>query len=155
MNARRIAVLFLAVSGMALSGCADPLGPGPAHIASATPAPLPRSMKGYELYSWREGSEWRFTLITGTNRLKTYEEITTPGDTVTAEGWVKITVTGVEALKALLARLPRGEWVFWAGEAWGEQTHEGAEGNLAQPDQALVDDIARYCWQLGIEPQSP
>ena len=37
---------------------------------------LPHSMKGYELYSWYEESEdqWFYTLVTGTNRLKTIEE---------------------------------------------------------------------------------
>jgi hypothetical protein len=38
------------------------------------------SMKGYELYSWREKSsgDWYFALLPGTNRLKTYDEITAP-----------------------------------------------------------------------------
>ena len=46
--------------------------------SGATPAPLPRSMKGYELYSWyaQQEGEWYYTLITATNRLKTWEEIT-------------------------------------------------------------------------------
>ncbi len=150
MKARRLLLALLALG----LGCGylQPLRP----TATATPAaPLPRSMKGYELYSWREGDGWRFTLITGTNRLKTYEEITAPEDTVSAEGWVKITVTAVDALKALLARLPRGEWVFWAGEGWWGQAHEGVKGNLARPDQALVDDVARHCRQLGIDLQRP
>ena len=36
---------------------------------------IPHSMKGYELYSWPEDSQWHFTLITGTNRDKTLEEV--------------------------------------------------------------------------------
>ena len=27
-----------------------------------------QAFKGYELYSWQEGSEWRFALLIGTNR---------------------------------------------------------------------------------------
>ncbi len=150
MNARRVLLLVLLALG--LSGCANFRGLRPA--ATATPAaPLPRSLKGYELYSWREGGDWRFTLITVTNRLKTYAEITAPADTVTADGWVKITVTGVEALKAVLARLPRGENVLWPSEAWWEQTHRGPNGNLAQPGQALVDGVERHCERSGIELQ--
>jgi hypothetical protein len=34
---------------------------------------LPRSFKGYELYSWEEEGQWHFTLITGTDRTKTIE----------------------------------------------------------------------------------
>ncbi|MEK0337566.1 MAG: hypothetical protein QQN41_09055, partial [Nitrosopumilus sp.] len=39
---------------------------------------IPKSMKGYELYSFpvQSEEEWYFTLITGTNRLKTFPEIT-------------------------------------------------------------------------------
>ena len=40
------------------------------------PNPLPESLKGYELYSWQAGGEWLFTLTTGTNRIKSFEEIT-------------------------------------------------------------------------------
>jgi hypothetical protein len=36
---------------------------------------LPGSMKGYELYSWQDKDGWHFTLITGTDRSKTLEEI--------------------------------------------------------------------------------
>ena len=34
-----------------------------------------RSMKGWELYSWQTGDTWRFALMVGTNRLKTWDEI--------------------------------------------------------------------------------
>lgn len=81
---------------------------------------LPTSMKGYEIYCWfdEEQDSWRYTLITGTNRLKTYKEITAEEDTITSGGWVKITVTGEDALKALLARLPEGEEIVWRDEGW-------------------------------------
>ena len=31
-------------------------------------------MKGYELYSWQVGDEWYFTLITGTNDMRVFQE---------------------------------------------------------------------------------
>lgn len=82
--------------------------------------PLPTSMKGYEVYCWydEEQESWHYTLITGTNRLKTYKEVTDEEDTITSGGWVKITVTGEDALKTLLARLPEGEEVVWRDESW-------------------------------------
>jgi len=40
--------------------------------------PSQRQMKGYELYSWQNGSNWNFTLITGTNRTKSFDEIIAP-----------------------------------------------------------------------------
>jgi hypothetical protein len=106
-------------------------------------------MKGYELYSWSSGSEWRFTLITGTNRLKTYEEITAGEETLIENGWVKIRVQGVESLKAVLSQLPSGEEVFWMGPKRVEQA-PGMEGNWGVPSQEMVDEIAAYCQALGI-----
>lgn len=75
---------------------------------------LPQALKGYELYSWesKEG-EWCFCLVTGTNRLKTEKEIRT-FEKVIQGGWVKITIKGVPAIKELLAKLPKGNSVFWS-----------------------------------------
>ncbi len=150
------AVLSLAALLLAASvpgGCASLRSVAPA--PTATPAsPLPHSMKGYELYSWHAGDGWRFTLITGTNRTKAYDEITAEGDNVTAEGWVKITVTGGDALKAVLARLPRGEFVAWVPAGWRIHVEGGAE-SLGQPDQATVGEIQAYARQLGLEMLGP
>jgi len=77
---------------------------------------LPHSFKGYELYSWEEEGQWHFTLITGTNRIKTIEEITSKGDFISETGWVKIQVVGADAIKDVLSRLPEGESVFWCDE---------------------------------------
>ncbi|MCK5428442.1 MAG: hypothetical protein KAI94_03170, partial [Anaerolineales bacterium] len=48
----------------------------------------PTAVKGYELYSWYVEDEalWFYTLITGTNRLKTYNEITSQKDIITEAG---------------------------------------------------------------------
>ena len=74
---------------------------------------LPRSMKGYELYSWLENGQWHFTLISGTNRNKTLEEITSKEDLVSEAGWVKASIVGADALKIALSKLPPDESVFW------------------------------------------
>ena len=60
---------FLAVLlfGSLLAGCG---------AASTPPAtPFGESMKGYELYSWQEGNTWKFSLLVGTNREKSLDEI--------------------------------------------------------------------------------
>lgn len=51
---------------------------------------LPHLMKGYELYSWSEVGKWRFTLITGTNRNKTIDEIVTEQDFISETGWINV-----------------------------------------------------------------
>jgi hypothetical protein len=57
-------------------GCGDAEGDN----SETEPDDLPESMKGYELWSWNEGGTWKYTLITGTNRCKEAEEITTSYD---------------------------------------------------------------------------
>ena len=124
----------------------------PQPVSALLTTPLPSSMKGYELYSWyvEQDSEWYYTLITATNRLKTYEEITSAEDKVIEEGWVKITVKGTDSLKELLGRLPESETVVWIDGTWPE--HVPGEGrNFAFPERRIVDEIERHCRQLGLE----
>lgn len=104
-------VLMVALSTVCLGGC----GRREASQTSARQivAPLPASMKGYELYSWRSGRAWRFTLVTGSNRPKTIAEVTS-GENRIDGAWVKITVEGVTELKAILDLLPSGVTVSWA-----------------------------------------
>jgi len=111
--------------------------------------PLPHSMKGYELYSWSVDNLWYFTLITGTNRLKTYEEITTVENTEDNEGWVKITVKNTAALKELLERLLSGENVLWIGD--NRVSAAGDNPDFSLPSQSIVQEIETYCMELGVE----
>jgi len=62
---------------------------------------LAQSMKGYELYSWQENDRWVFSLLIGTNREKTLDEIKSP-DT---------TLPDVEALISILEKVPSGQYV--------------------------------------------
>ena len=142
--------VLLFVAALVLAGCGQLL---PFQAApTAGDGPLPHSGKGYELYSWpaEQGEEWQFTLITGTNRLKTLEEIVAAEDTAGESGWVKVSVSGTKALKAVLDQLPRGERVTWIGGEWLEQMGMPA-GDIRLPDRDILDEIEGYCRQLGIE----
>ena len=109
---------------------------------------LPRSLKGYELYSWEEEDQWHFTLITGTNRAKTIEEITSEGEFVSETGWVKIQVVGAEAIKDVLSRLPQGESVFWCDES---HIGQATETDLQLPPEEMADAIEEYARQCGLD----
>jgi len=129
-----------------LSGCTEeePLPP------VSLPQSLPRSMKGYELYSWKSGSVWRFTLITGTNRLKTVAEITS-SESLLEGDWVKITVEGVPDLQSVLKRLPSGTKVSWHGAR-----HPGVDSSTSKvalriPPGRVVKEIQSHCAELGIQ----
>ena len=109
---------------------------------------LPRSFKGYELYSWEEEGQWHFTLITGTNRIKTIEEITSKGDFISETGWVKIQVVGADAIKDVLSRLPEGESVFWCDEL---HIGQSTETDLQLPPEQIADAIEEYAKQCGLD----
>jgi hypothetical protein len=110
---------------------------------------LPHSMKGYELYSWQENGQWHFTLITGTNRNKTLDEIISPSNIVTEAEWVQIHVVGVETIKTVLSRLPQSEHVFWLA-GMREQTLQ-ASVNIELPATPTVDAITEFAGRCGLD----
>jgi hypothetical protein len=137
-------ILLCALSFLAcLSGCA------PADAPARTGSQLPPGFKGYELYSWQDGGQWHFTLTHGTNRVKTRDEIvssgedSSSGDTMSAN----IHVTGVQAIVAVLARLPRGEQVFWMGMP--------PDGRDPFPPRSTIDFIARKAAEMGLDLSGP
>ncbi len=107
---------------------------------------LPRSMKGYELYSWQEDDEWHFTLITGTNRNKTVDEVLSREPLVTTEGWVHIHVIGIDELKATLNRVPEGEHIMWF-----ERFHGQGGESITLPPQNIVEAVARHAETRGLD----
>ena len=146
----RILFGLLSAAALVLSGCAQ-LEQSQA-APTAWDRPLPHSVKGYDLYSWpaEEGQGWQYALITGTNRLKTYGEIVSAEDGISESGWLRISASGAEQLKALLSRLPDGESVIWLGSDWLEQMGVPA-GRIQLPGGDLIDEIARHCRQAGVE----
>ena len=122
--------------------------PAPPPIIDGTP--IPHSMKGYELYSWQTKDQWSFTLITGTNRSKTLEEIISDENIMTGEGWVKITVQGVDGIKTVLSQLPSQENIFWNG-APGSSPSQLEEISITLPPQEMIDEVQEYCQRLGLE----
>jgi hypothetical protein len=109
---------------------------------------FPHSMKGYELYSWLENSQWHFTLITGTNRTKTMEEITSTEDFISETGWVKIHVMGTDEIKNVLGKLPQDESIFWCDELHIGQT---TDTDLQLPPKQITDAIKEYAEQCGLD----
>ena len=111
---------------------------------------LPHSMKGYELYSWPEDSQWHFTLITGTNRNKTLEEIISNVNIISEDGWVQIQVVGVEAIETVLSRLPQNEYILWLARLRSEQTPQGGV-NITLPTGPTIDTIKEYAERCGLD----
>jgi hypothetical protein len=95
------------------------------------------SMKGWELYSWPNGNDWNYSILLGTNRTKSYLEVTTN----------QIVVLGKDSLKMLLDKFPAGEYLFWAGKGWLGSSWSGQYGSLGLPDNSIVSEIQDYCNQ--------
>lgn len=104
---------------------------------------VPHSLKGYELYSWQEGNSWYFSILVGTNRIKTFNEVTSnlPSEINL------ITVAGIDTLKLALARFPESEYITWIGQGWLQSAWGSDYGNLQLPPQNYIDDIKQFCYQ--------
>jgi hypothetical protein len=100
---------------------------------------FPHSMKGWELYSWSNGSEWHYSILVGTNRMKTCDEVMTN----------EAIVTGIGSLKTALAKFPYGEYIMWM-DWWLEDCWDYDLGNLSLPSQGIVDEIKQYCTEHGL-----
>lgn len=115
-----------------------------------TVSKLPRSFKGYELYSWTDKGEWHFTLITGTNRNKFLDEIINEPDYISETGWINIHVTGDVQLKIALSKLPAGEEIFWLPELRAE----GTDFNglvFGYPPETELNGISEFAQQQGLK----
>jgi hypothetical protein len=88
------------------------------------------SMKGWELYIWQEGGDTNVSLMVGTNRLKSDEEIT------------QAAVKGLDAIKPKLDELKKGQHVFVHGRRLAAPAPE---------DQAKA--VADYCRKIGLRVQ--
>ena len=120
--------------GWLISACGGDASPTPVHIAPTVTSTSThaRSMKGYELYGWQMQGVWHFSLVVGTNRLKTLEEVSSP----------EVRVQGIEALKRKLHTLAGGEQVFWLGQR---------VPGMAWPPDEMIHAIRTYCGELGIQ----
>jgi hypothetical protein len=92
---------------------------------------LPHSMKGYELYSWQARGQWYFSLVVGTNRQKTFQEIASP----------RWRIHGLAALKQKLDLVPKGEDLFWSARRMPK---------TKLPPKHVVDEIIAYCRERGL-----
>lgn len=88
------------------------------------------SMKGWELYSWEKNGEWNFSILMGTNRGKTADEVFNN----------KIAVKGVSALKSLLMKMPAQESIFWSA-------NKNQFSALSMPSESIIEDIRTFCQQ--------
>jgi hypothetical protein len=119
-------LLFAILLGSLLSGCGT--------AAQPTATPFAESMKGYELYSWQEGGQWKFSLLIGTNREKTLDEIKS----------ANVVLSGVDALTSTLEKIPTGQYITWSSRETLSLPPEDIRSQVEQvcKDRGLILDIA-------------
>jgi hypothetical protein len=113
-------------------------------IASAAyPQKSPAPMKGYELFSWKENGHWHYSLLAGTNREKTYEEITSKATVI----------VGTANFESELKRLPKGVEVLWRSDApvGVKRPTSSNATSFKQPSRKRINRIKALCDKLGIK----
>jgi hypothetical protein len=107
---------------------------------------ITHKMKGWELYSWpgsnTECADWNYAILTGTNRTKTFGEVTSDS--------VLLKVTGKAQLKSLLSKFPRDEYISWIGENWLNRIW-GQSYDLRLPSPIIQNEISEHCLSLGLQ----
>lgn len=100
------------------------------------------SVKGYELYSWKVKGKWHYSLLVGSNRAKTYDEIISKN----AER------IGSEELEDELKKIPKGEEVVWMGDApmGAKRSETSKDIDLKHPTRKRIERIKAICDRLGI-----
>jgi hypothetical protein len=117
-------ILVILVSGcQGVKPTAQPVNP-------LLPSAGTDSMKGYELYSWQEDGQWYFSVLVGTNREKTLEEIQSPD----------ARLKGIDGLQPVLKLLPAGAYLTWLSRE-----------SLAFPPQEMQDRVKEMCEEQGVE----
>ena len=111
-------------------------------VALVVSAHAAQAMKGYELYSWKVKGRWHYAVMAGTNRAKSYDEIT-------ARENERI---GISALTSELKRLPRGETLLWRSAAPAGVSKPRVKGSpiLELPSRQRIKRIKAICEKLGL-----
>lgn len=141
MKTKQLVFLFLSGTLLLFTGCAKEIKTNSNNYLETLQ--VSHSVKGWELYSWQEGDNWYYSILTGTNRTKTYDEVTSykPTDVHL------ISVTGIDSLKLALAKFPENENITWPGKGWLQRCWGGNYGNLQLPPQNIIDELTQYCNQ--------
>lgn len=109
----------------------------------------PLASKGYELLTWQKDGEWVFTLLAGTNRQKSFDEILAAGNEYSATELIKVTVVGEDNFKKLIDHLPKSEWITWGGMDLAGEVPTGTVYFSYPPDE-MMDELIAYCKLHGI-----
>ncbi len=110
----------------------------PATAAAVLPATIPQRMKGLSMYGFVKDGKTYFTLITGTNRLKSFEELDDAEPLVGDDGWVRVRVEGVDAARDLLGRVSSPDEVIIQSVHHVSVAQSTVPERVSAPDDAVL-----------------
>lgn len=99
--------------------------------------------KGYELYSWKQDGAWYYSVLPGTNRAKSYDEITSAA----------VAKKGSKGVEKSLEALPRGAQIFWRTDLHpGVAKPAGEKVPLIKlPSSKKIQKVKDYCDKFGLK----
>jgi hypothetical protein len=129
----KISTLLVIASLMLISSCSreDHLAP----IFNPDTITISHSVKGWELYTWKESEVRWYSLMEATDRTKSYSEVSTNF----------LRVPGEINLERLIRSFPKGEIITLLGPGWLSNCWEGSYGNLSLPPEEEIARIAKSC----------
>ena len=107
------------------------------------------STKGYELYSWQRDGLWQFTILPGTNRNKSYEEICFGKEVILDDSFYHRTADGVDNLKIILEKFPEGESIYWTDDSSLTGNQDFAP-DIVFPEDEIITEIQALCTGLNL-----
>jgi hypothetical protein len=99
--------------------------------------------KGYELYSWKQDGAWYYSVLPGTNRAKSYDEVTSAA----------VAKKGSKGIEKALEALPKGAEVFWRTDLHpGIKKPAGENVPLIKlPSSKKIKKVKDYCDKFGLK----
>ncbi len=141
-----ILMMILGVNGL-LNACARNM---PEIEENPTREPLyPKSFKGYELYTWEEEGILWFTMITGTNREKGFDEVVSSDQVWASDGWLKVTVQGIDQAMKMLDRLSPDETLILMDLPAPGNGQKDVK--VYPPQRDIIIKIEAYCLENGLQ----
>jgi diacylglycerol kinase (ATP) len=95
------------------------------------------AFKGLELYSWQDENDgWQYSILEGTNRNKTLEE-------------VQAISSDLQGVKNVIAKMAMGESLFWTNRV--QDTVSGQILQLSFPPDEVVDELTEFAREKQVE----
>ncbi len=111
-------------------------------------AKIPPAGKGWDIAAWLEADGWHYSLVLGTNRIKTCDEVKIHTSTITDGTVVSLAMPNLVAVKAALTRIAAG-----GTDAFVMLCDRGCPDIGCQLDTVpaeIVQDIAAFATAVGL-----